>query len=57
MKLKELWKVLKTPGPIWINCGEECELVQPGADLPGKMEKVVTYITTDGEGVITVEIE
>lgn len=57
MKLRELWKVLNTPEPIWINYGEDCELVQTGVDLIGKMDKEVTYITTDGEGVITIEVE
>ena len=57
MILRELWKVLNTPEPIWINYGEECELVQTGVDLIGYMDKEVTYITTDGEGVITIEIE
>ena len=31
--------------------------MQTGVDLIGYMDKEVTYITTDGEGVITIEIE
>lgn len=57
MKFIDLWRLLDCIHPLWINDGEDCEYfenkIRIGAEYA---DRIVEYITLDGEGVLTIEL-
>ena len=58
MTLRELWNVLDTWRFIWINYDGGCAMYSGALEEPTDyMEKTVSYITTNAQGDLVIEVE
>lgn len=55
MTLKDLCGIIHDL-PVWVNSDGGCKLFEDGWTLP-YVNNEVRYITVDGDGILTVEIE
>jgi hypothetical protein len=58
MKFKQIWELLDGFSPLWINDNGYCYYFENGDDIYAEyFERIVEYITTDGRGVLTIELQ
>ena len=55
MTLKDLCDVLHDL-PVWVNTAGGCEYFKDGWAVP-RTDNIVSYVTVDGAGVLTVEVD